>query len=123
MAKILIIDDDADFVFIHQAQYEAEGFEVISVPDGAAGIKMAEEEKPDLITLDLMMETMDGFTAFDKLKLNPATADIPVVILTNVTRVGIYDEFMDKGATAFCEKSDYSPKQLVEKIKEILKIN
>jgi len=120
MAKILIIDDDADFVFTHQVQYEAEGFEVLSATDGATGIKLAEKEKPDLITLDLMMEPMDGFETFDKLKLNPATADIPVVILTNVTRVGIYDEFMDKGATAFCEKSDYSPKQLADKIKEIL---
>lgn len=121
MKKILIIDDDDDFVFTYQSYYETEGFGVISASDGTVGIKLAEEQKPDLITLDLIMSPMDGFIAFDKLKNNPITREIPIIVVTNVTRVGIYDEFMDKGAAAFCEKTDYSPKQLVEKINEVLK--
>ncbi|MFA6416185.1 MAG: response regulator [Candidatus Paceibacterota bacterium] len=120
MAKILIIDDEIDFIFTYQTWFESEGFEVVTALDGGEGLEKAESVKPDLITLDLTMSPVSGYVAFDKLKLNPVTQNIPVIILTNVTRAGIYDEFMDKGAAAFCEKTDYSPKQLVEKIKEIL---
>jgi DNA-binding response OmpR family regulator len=122
MAKILIIDDDADLVFTYQTRYEADGFEVLTASDGEEGLRVAQEHKPDLITLDLIMSPMDGFTAFEKLKSNQITKDIPIIILTNITRVGIYDEFMDKGAAGFCEKSDYSPKELSDKIKEILRV-
>ena len=87
MAKILIIDDDADIVEATKIVLESKGYKVISANEGDAGYKKAEAERPDLIILDVMMKTKgQGFQVSYKLKNNPELSKIPILMLTSVGR-------------------------------------
>jgi two-component system alkaline phosphatase synthesis response regulator PhoP len=82
MKRVLLVDDDRDFVESTKAVLE-EKFEVIAAYDGDEGIEKARSEKPDLIILDVIMPTEDGFTAAEKLKEDPELSAIPVMMLTS----------------------------------------
>jgi CheY-like chemotaxis protein len=84
---ILIIDDDADFVDIHRAVLESHGYNVRHAFTGREGLALALAEPPDLILLDLMIEHADtGFTVARKLKGDPATQGVPLLMLSGVIR-------------------------------------
>ena len=91
MARILIIDDDPDIVLAVRMSLEAEGYEVIEANSGAQGIDMIKAERPDLIILDVMMETKtEGFQMALKLHSPDPTSefvefkDIPILMLTAI---------------------------------------
>ncbi|PIP58382.1 MAG: response regulator [Candidatus Vogelbacteria bacterium CG22_combo_CG10-13_8_21_14_all_37_9] len=123
MAKILLIDDEADLLFLYTKALMADGFSTIMATDAETGLIKAKNEKPDLILLDLVMKPIDGFKIFSDLKKDLNTAKIPVIILTNLTRQGLYDEMINKGAVAFLEKTDYAPDEISAKIKSILQLS
>jgi DNA-binding response OmpR family regulator len=96
--KILIIDDDVDLVEVIRLTLETKGLEVIDAQDGTRGLSMAEREKPDLIILDVMMETIDeGFYVAHKLRSNPLVANIPILMLTAVGQETGYHYEKDSG--------------------------
>ena len=80
--KILVIDDETDFVEMLKMRLEATGYEVFTASDGRDGLRKASEVMPDLILLDIMMPGMDGGDVAQKLRERPATSGIPVVFLT-----------------------------------------
>ena len=80
--SVLVIDDEVDFVDAVRMRLEANGFEVIGAHDGSDGIEAARRHSPRLILLDLVMPKLNGFEALVQLKSDPATATIPVVIVT-----------------------------------------
>jgi CheY-like chemotaxis protein len=83
MRKILIIDDDPEFVSNTKQLLEANSYEVVSAGSGKEGIAKAEAESPDLIIIDVIMETWgEGFTVIDKLRENEKNRDIPKILLT-----------------------------------------
>lgn len=123
MTKILLIDDEADLLFLYTKALAADGFSTITAINAETGLIKAKTEKPDLIILDLIMKPDDGFKVFADLKKDLNTAKIPVIILTNLTRQGLYDEMIDKGAVAFLEKTDYAPNEISAKIKSILQLS
>jgi len=82
MKKVLLVDDDRDFVESTKEVLE-EKYEVIVAYDGDEGLEKARDEKPDLIILDVIMPTEDGFTAAEKLKKDPELSEIPVMMLTS----------------------------------------
>jgi DNA-binding response OmpR family regulator len=85
--NILIIDDDVDFAEIHRTALEARGYAVRHAFNGTEGVAMAQAERPDLVLLDLMMEHADaGFIVARKLKGDPKTADVPILMLSGVAR-------------------------------------
>ena len=117
MAKILIIDDDQDFVTANQAILEAAGHEVVSAPDGKTGLEMVKSEDPDLIMLDIMMDSIyEGFSVTTTLRGTPEFMDyrdIPVLMCSAVKQmtgerfdlppeahIAQGDEFLDKPFTA-----------------------
>ncbi len=81
-AKILLIDDDIDFVEATKIILESKPYEVIVAHNGQKGLQKAREEKPDLILLDIIMPIEDGFTAAEQLKEDPQLSKIPVLMLT-----------------------------------------
>jgi len=81
-STILVIDDDPTVHDLMRRFLTKEGFRVAIAPGGKEGIEMAKELKPDLITLDVLMAEMDGWSVLTALKADPAIADIPVIILT-----------------------------------------
>ena len=87
-AKILLVDDDADFVESTKAVLESKPYEVIVAVNGDEGLRRAREDKPDLILLDIIMPIEDGFTAAEQLKKDPQLARIPVLMLTSYSSRG-----------------------------------
>ena len=81
--KVLIIDDDADIRFIAGLSLSRlGGMEVVEAASGAEGVRKAQDEKPDVILLDMMMPVMDGSATLAALRSQPATAATPVIFLT-----------------------------------------
>jgi CheY-like chemotaxis protein len=87
-ARILLVDDDADFVASTRTVLESKNYEVIVAVNGDDGLRKAREEKPDLILLDIIMPVEDGFTAAEQLKKDPKLAEIPVLMLTSFSTKG-----------------------------------
>ena len=83
IAKILLVDDDADFVESTKTVLESKPYEVIVAHEGNEGLRKAREEKPDLILLDIIMPVKDGFTAAEQLKKDPELSQIPTIMLTS----------------------------------------
>ena len=81
-ARILLVDDDPDFVESTKIILESKPYEVIVAVNGDEGIKKAREAKPDLIILDVIMPVKDGFTAAEQLKKDPELSRIPTLMLT-----------------------------------------
>jgi len=84
--KILVVDDEPDVVDMVRMMLENASYEVVSAYDGKEGIEKAKQEKPDAIVLDLMMPGMDGFEACKEMKNDPDLKDIPVLVLTAISR-------------------------------------
>ncbi|MDD5109466.1 MAG: response regulator [Candidatus Omnitrophica bacterium] len=85
--KVLIIDDDSDFVEAISTLLEAKGYEVITAPEGKTGVEQAKKQSPGLILLDVMMATKsEGFDVAKQLKDDQKTKNIPVVLVTGIKR-------------------------------------
>ncbi|MFH1836514.1 MAG: response regulator [Candidatus Omnitrophota bacterium] len=80
--KILIIDDEPNIIMMIRSRLKSVNYEVISALNGEEGLRKAREEKPDLILLDVTMPGISGFEVLAKLKLNPETKSIPIIMLT-----------------------------------------
>jgi len=82
-AKILLVDDDIDFVESTRIVLESSSYEVIVALEGNEGLRKAYEEEPDLILLDIIMPVKDGFSAAEQLKKDPQLSKIPTLMLTS----------------------------------------
>lgn len=80
--KILVIDDEADIITFLTTLLEDNGFSAISAMDGQEGLEMARREKPDLITLDLMMPSQTGTDFYRNFKKDKDLADIPIIVVS-----------------------------------------
>ena len=80
--KILIIDDEPDFIEMIKMRLEANDYDVVSAPDGIQGVEVAQEQKPNLILLDVMMPGWDGYETLRQLRKSPETKQTPVIMLT-----------------------------------------
>ena len=118
--KILIIEDDRALQSALVEILTKEGYETESAFDGEEGVQKAEAGKPDLILLDLILPKKDGFEALAEIK-NGSNKNIPVLILTNLEEIDNVQKALDLGAKTFMVKSDFSLRDIIEKIKENLK--
>ena len=87
-AKILLVDNDIDFIDLNKAVLSNKGYQVVTAFSGQEGLEKVRAEQPDLIVLDLMMEKHDsGFTFAKKVKSDPLFRKIPILMLTSVADV------------------------------------
>lgn len=118
--KILLIEDDRDQIKMYQFKFEKEGFIFLAGRSGEEGIKIAKEQKPDFILLDLVLINENGIEVLEKLKKEEATKKIPVVILTNLAKGMMKEKGEELGAVGFIIKTQVNPSDLVKKIKELI---
>jgi len=121
MAKILIIEDDPLMARMYQKIFSFEGYQIEVAQDGEDGLEKVKNNHPNLILLDVMMPKMNGFQVLEKLKVDPDTKKIPVVMLTNLAGQSDAEKALTKGAVKYIVKSEYEPKQVANMVKEILK--
>lgn len=120
MARITIIEDDPILSRMYEQAFSFERHDVDVAHDGKEGLQKVKEKNPTIILLDVMMPVMNGFEALEKLKSDPKTKNIPVVMLTNLSEQRDAEVALARGAVKYIIKGDYNPKQVVEMVKEIL---
>jgi CheY-like chemotaxis protein len=103
--KILIIDDDADYIYLMKKSLEKKGQEVVYANSSHEGLSMAIEELPDLILLDLFLPRENGFKVLRELGSMESTKHIPVFILTNFEEDGLQDLSRVVGAQKYLKKN------------------
>lgn len=120
--KILLIEDDAFLSSMYTTKFELENFEVVCAEDGEKGVKCALEVNPRIILLDIILPNMNGFEVLQKIKENSSTKEIPVILLTNLSQKSDIDKGMSLGAVDFLIKAHFTPSEVVDKVKKVLKI-
>ena len=118
--KILIIDDEEDIQKLLKIRLEQDSFTVITAGDGASGAKMAEQEIPNLILLDIMMPNVDGYSCLKEIRKNQKTKNIPVIMLSGKEEEKVRDLFAFQKIDGYVEKP-FELDNLVAKIRETLK--
>ncbi len=120
MKKILFIEDESTLQKAFGDILTQGGYKVISALDGETGLRLAKSEKPDLILLDLVLPKIHGFEVLKKLKQDPETEEIPVIILTNLERMEDVEKAIELGAKTYLVKTRYKIEEIMEKVKKIL---
>jgi DNA-binding response OmpR family regulator len=121
--KILLIEDDPFLLSMYSTKFSMEKFQVISADDGEKGLKVSKETDPDIILLDILMPKMNGFEVLEELKKDKKTANIPVILLTNLNQKDEIERGMSMGADDYLIKAHFMPSEVVEKIKKVLENN
>ena len=120
MYTILFVEDDYNHIALYKTKLELEGFEFHSAKTSQETMDHIKKKLPDLILLDLLLINENGLQILDKLRKNPKTTDIPVIVFTNYPKLEYKDEAMRLGAIDFVIKSDVTPTQMSDKIKVAL---
>ncbi len=118
--KILVIEDDRFLRELITQKLKREGREVREAVDGEDGMKKIEEEKPDIILLDLILPGIDGFEVLSRIKKDPKREDVPVIILSNLGQRDDVEKGLKLGADDFLIKAHFTPGEIIEKIEKVL---
>src|SRR6185503_3520327 len=117
---ILVIDDEKDLIELVRYNLEKEGYDAIAASDGQTGLDIAQRHKLDLIVLDLMMPGMDGLEVCRRLRSDPRTGRIPLIMLTAKATEADRIVGLELGADDYITKP-FSPRELVARVKAILR--
>jgi DNA-binding response OmpR family regulator len=114
--KVLLIEDDEFAAEMYRLRLVADGYTVVVGQDGEEGLRMATDESPDFIYLDLRLPGLDGFEVLERLRSDPATLHIPVIILSNYGEPELRERGLKLGALEFLVKADTTPAQLSTRV-------
>jgi len=114
MKKMLIVEDDQIVGNIYRHKFQVEGFQVALATDGEAGLTAVKEIKPDVVILDLMLPKLNGVEILKKMRAEPTTKSIPVIVLSNAYLSSLVQEAWKAGANHCMIKASCTPKQLVD---------
>ena len=120
-ARVLVVDDILPNVKLLEAKLSSAYFEVITALNGVDALELAEKQGPDIILLDVMMPGMDGFEVCEKLKENPKTAHIPVVMVTALTDATDRVRGLEAGADDFLSKP-VNDTALMARVKSLVRL-
>jgi len=121
--KILLVEDSKFLRMANERALVKAGYEVVAVADGEEGLQVAREQTPDLIMLDMMLPKITGPEVLRRLKADPATSAIPVIVLTSLSQKN-EEKLKEAGAVAYLEKSalmlDKGSESLVAAIERVM---
>lgn len=122
MTKILIVEDDLPLRMAYDVILKREGYTIMRAKDGKEGLEKAEEFKPDLILLDLLMPTVDGLTFLEKYDVVKKHPDVKVIVFSNLNHADQIERAEKLGANRYIVKSSVSPSQLAGIINETVEV-
>ena len=117
--KILVVEDEESLLRLESILLSSKGYNVVGVKDGKSALEMAAKEKPDLIILDIMLPEMDGIEVCRRIKADPATSSIPVVMLTSKKSRQDVEIGTEAGASAYITKP-FKTAMVIEVIEGLL---
>ena len=120
LPRILLAEDDRFLRKAAEAALTRKGYDVVAAADGAEALSQAGQQKPDLILLDVIMPKLQGYEVLKRLKADPATSDIPVIMMSNLAQEADIREALDAGAVSYLVKSNVGLAQLIAKVSEAL---
>ena len=120
-AKILLVDDNLQNLELIQAYLEGMPVEISTAVDGVEAIESIEANQPDLVLLDVMMPRMSGFEVCQKLKSNPDTRDIVVIMVTALHEVADYERAVESGTDDFLSKP-VNKLELLTRVRSLLRV-
>lgn len=118
---ILIVEDDKFLRELISQKLLKEGYKIEQAVDGEEGVKKAKEIKPSIILLDLILPGIDGFEVLAKIKEDPDTKEIPVIILSNLGQREDVEKGLKLGASDYLIKAHFTPGEIIEKMKNIIR--
>lgn len=121
MKKILIVEDDKFLRELISQKLLKEGYDISEAVDGVRAIEVLKTERPDLILLDLILPGIDGFEVLTKIKGDANVAKIPVIVLSNLGQKEDIERGIKLGANDYLIKAHFTPGEIIEKIKGIIK--
>ena len=116
---ILVVEDQADNREILRDLLTFSGFEIVEATDGAQALDAITKRRPDLILMDIQLPVMDGYEATRRIKADPATKDIPIIVVTSYARSGDEAKARAAGSDDYVAKP-FSPRALLTKIRKYL---
>ena len=117
--KVLVVDDEIHIIRILNYKLTSAGYEVLQARDGNEALEVASRDKPDLIFLDIMMPGISGFEVLESLKQDPATRDIPVVILSAKGQDSDRSRGLGLGVVDYIVKP-FSPSLILQKTQDLI---
>ncbi|MBI5722934.1 MAG: response regulator [Planctomycetes bacterium] len=120
-SKVLVVDDNAQNLELLVAYLDTLGCKVLTSPDGLDALEKVKSGKPDLILLDIMMPRMSGFEVCRKLKSDPSTRDIPVIMVTALNELGDIERGVESGTDDFVTKP-VNRLELLTRVRNLLRV-
>jgi DNA-binding response OmpR family regulator len=120
MKKVLVVDDEEYLVELLSVNLEVAGFNVVKAYDGEQGLKQTEAERPDIIILDIRMPGVDGFEVCRRLKADPTTKNIPIIMLSAYVQQADINKGLSLGAETYIKKP-FDVQNLIDTVNQILK--
>jgi DNA-binding response OmpR family regulator len=120
-STVLVVDDDPVILKLLEVNFEMEGFTVLVARDGEEGIEVARADQPDLIVSDIMMPRVSGLELVTALKGDPATSDIPIILLSAKAQNADVRSGLDAGADDYVTKP-FEPLDLVDRVNRLLEV-
>ncbi len=119
--KVLVIDDDPDILELLEYNLKKEGFSVVTAPSGLSAMwGLEEDSRPDVILLDLMMPTLDGYEMCKYLKSSDEFRSVPVIIISAKGASEDIRKGLALGADAYLPKASFSMKSLIDEVRKVL---
>ena len=116
---ILVVEDQLDNRLILRDCLGNAGYDLLETENGVEALTMVARQRPDLILMDIQLPIMDGYEATRRLKADPATKSIPIIVVTSYALSGDEAKAREAGCDAYVSKP-YSPRQLLGKVREFL---
>jgi CheY-like chemotaxis protein len=117
--RVLVVDDSKVIRDLIAVNLELEGYDVMRAVDGIEALEMVAVQRPDVITVDVLMPRLDGFEMVQRLRADPATADIPVIAVTGLASAADRERGQKVGVDVYLTKP-FEPGELVETVARLI---
>lgn len=120
MPRVLVVDDDPQVLALLRVNFSLEGYDVVEAANGEEALKVVASKRPDVVVSDVMMPGMDGLELVRRLRANPKTADLPVVVVSAKAQRNDVENGEVAGADAYVTKP-FDPQDLLDAVAALLK--